>query len=258
MLNFEVALNQFEIFILILMRMASFVFAAPFFNISGTPQRTKVGFSFFLSVLVYSLHMDMAVSYNGVIEYAAIVLQEAAVGLLLGAVTSFCVQIIMFSGKIIDMDIGIAMAQIYNPTTHMQVGIMGNFYYYILMLLLIISGLHRYLVAAIVETYNVIPVGGVKFSTTIYTDILGFISDYFVIGFRIAIPVFAAMLLLNCILAIIAKVSPQMNMFVIGIQLKLFVGIMVIYFTIVMLPAVSNFILDEIEAIFASLVRGMS
>lgn len=258
MLNFEVALNQFEIFILILMRMASFVFAAPFFNISGTPQRTKVGFSFFLSVLVYSLHMDMAVSYNGVIEYAAIVLQEVAVGLLLGAVTSFCVQIIMFSGKIIDMDIGIAMAQIYDPTTHMQVGIMGNFYYYMLMLLLIISGLHRYLVAAIVETYNVIPVGGVKFSTTIYTDILGFISDYFIIGFRIAIPVFAAMLLLNCILAILAKVSPQMNMFVIGIQLKLLVGIMVIYFTIVMLPAVSNFILDEIEAIFASLVRGMS
>lgn len=258
MLNFEVALNQFEIFILILMRIASFVFAAPFFNISGTPQRTKVGFSFFLSVLVYSLHMDMAVSYNGVIEYAAIVLKEVAVGLLLGAVTSFCVQIIMFSGKIIDMDIGIAMAQIYDPTTHMQVGIMGNFYYYMLMLLLIVSGLHRYLTAAIVETYNVIPVGGVKFSTTIYTDILGFISDYFVIGFRIAIPVFAAMLLLNCILAILAKVSPQMNMFVIGIQLKLLVGIMVIYFTIVMLPAVSNFILDEIEAIFASLVRGMS
>ena len=222
MLNFEVALNQFEIFILILMRIASFVFAAPFFNISGTPQRTKVGFSFFLSVLVYSLHMDMAVSYNGVIEYAAIVLKEVAVGLLLGAVTSFCVQIIMFSGKIIDMDIGIAMAQIYDPTTHMQVGIMGNFYYYMLMLLLIVSGLHRYLTAAIVETYNVIPVGGVKFSTTIYTDILGFISDYFVIGFRIAIPVFAAMLLLNCILAILAKVSPQMNMFAVGIQIKIF------------------------------------
>lgn len=59
------------------------------------------------------------------------------------------------------------------------------------MLLLIVSGLHRYLVAAIVETYNAIPVGGVKFSSTIYTDILKFVSEYFVIGFRIALPVFA-------------------------------------------------------------------
>ena len=44
-MDFEVALDQFEIFILILMRMASFVYTAPFFNTSGTPQKTKVGFS---------------------------------------------------------------------------------------------------------------------------------------------------------------------------------------------------------------------
>jgi flagellar biosynthesis protein FliR len=79
-----------------------------------------------------------------------------------------------------------------------------------------------------------------------------------VIGFRIALPVFAVMLLVNCILAIMAKVSPQMNMFVVGIQLKLFVGLLVIYFTISMLPAVSGYILEEIETIFAALVRGMS
>ena len=223
MMDFEVALDQFEIFILILMRMASFVYTAPFFNTSGTPQKTKVGFSVFLSILVYSLQgSDVSVSYNGVIGYAALVLEEVAVGLLLGAVTSFCTQIILFSGKIIDMDTGISMAQIYDPTTRMQVGIMGNFYYYLVMLLLIVSGLHRYLVAAIVETYNAIPVGGVKFSSTIYTD------------------------------------SPQMNMFVVGIQLKLFVGLLVIYFTISMLPAVSGYILEEIETIFAALVRGMS
>ena len=259
MMDFEVALDQFEIFILILMRMASFVYTAPFFNTSGTPQKRKVGFSVFLSILVYSLQgSDVSVSYNGVIGYAALVLEEVAVGLLLGAVTSFCTQIILFSGKIIDMDTGISMAQIYDPTTRMQVGIMGNFYYYLVMLLLIVSGLHRYLVAAIVETYNAIPVGGVKFSSTIYTDILKFVSEYFVIGFRIALPVFAVMLLVNCILAIMAKVSPQMNMFVVGIQLKLFVGLLVIYFTISMLPAVSGYILEEIETIFAALVRGMS
>ena len=95
---------------------------------SGTPQKTKVGFSVFLSILVYSLQgSDVSVSYNGVIGYAALVLEEVAVGLLLGAVTSFCTQIILFSGKIIDMDTGISMAQIYDPTTRMQVGIMGNF-----------------------------------------------------------------------------------------------------------------------------------
>lgn len=258
MINYEVALGQFELFVLILMRLASFVFAAPFFNTANVPARFKVGLSLGLSVIVHSLHPDMNVEYNGTIEYVIIVLEEVMIGVLLGAVSSWCVMIIQFAGKIIDMDIGLSMAQLYDPTTRMQVGIMGNFYYYLLMLLLIISGMHRYLLSAIVETYNVIPIGGVKFGASIYTSIIQFMSDYFVIGFRIALPIFASILMLNCILAILARIAPQMNMFVVGMQLKIFVGIFVIFFTIGMLPAVSTFILNEIETLMSALVRGMS
>ena len=257
-MNFTFALEQFELFVLILIRLASFVFAAPFFNMANVPRKVKAGFALCLTVLVYSLFPDMTVEYNGMIDYAIIVVEEMIVGILLGAVTSFCVQIIMFAGKIIDMDIGISMAQLYDPTTRMQVGIMGNFYYYMLMLLLIISGMHRFLIEAIVETYNFIPIGGVKFGAGLYTTIIQFMSEYFVIGFRIALPVFATMLLLNCILAILARIAPQMNMFVVGMQLKIFVGIFVIFFTIRMLPAVSNFIFEEIKDLFSLLVRGMS
>ena len=163
MINYEVALGQLELFVLILIRLASFVYAAPFFNTANVPNRFKIGFSLALSMIVYSLHPDMAVQYDNIIDYCIIVVQELIVGILLGAVSSFAVQIIQFSGKIIDMDIGLSMAQIYDPTTRMQVGIMGNFYYYMLMLLLILSGMHRFLIEAIVETYNVIPIGGVKF-----------------------------------------------------------------------------------------------
>ena len=257
MINYEVALGQFELFVLILIRLASFVFAAPFFNTANVPNRFKIGFSFALSIIVYSINSDMTVQYNNMMDFC-IVVQEVIVGVLLGAVSSFAVQIIQFSGKMIDMDIGISMAQIYDPTTRMQVGIMGNFYYYMLMLLLIISGMHRFLIEAIVETYNFIPIGGVKFGAGLYTTIIQFMSDYFVIGFRIALPVFATMLLLNCILAILARIAPQMNMFVVGMQLKIFVGIFVIFFTIRMLPAVSNFIFEEIKDLFSLLVRGMS
>lgn len=258
MINYEVALTQFEIFVLILMRLASFVSVAPFFNTANTPRRLKIGFSFALTILVFYVQPELAVTYEGVIEFAAIVVKEVVVGLILGAMTAFCVQIIMFAGKIIDMDIGISMAQIYDPTTRMQVGIMGNFYYYLLMLLLILSGLHRYLVAAIVETFRVIPLGSAKFGGSIITTVISFMKDYFIIGFRIALPIFAAILMLNCILAILAKVAPQMNMFVVGMQLKLTVGILVIFFTISMMPAVSSFILEEIKSIMAALVRGMS
>lgn len=258
MINYDVALGQFEIFILILIRIATFIYVAPFFNIAHTPAKLKIGFAVVVSVLVFELNADMTVDYSGLLDYAVIVMKEAVVGLLLGAMTSFCVQIIMFAGRMIDLDIGLSMASLFDPTTKAQVGIMGNLYYYTLMLLLIISGLHRYLITAIVDTYEVIPVNGVKFSTSIYDTVINFMSDYFVIGFRIALPVFASILLLNCVLAILAKIAPQMNMFVVGMQLKILTGIVVIFAVIVMLPEVSNFIYTEINTILVSLVKGMS
>ena len=56
MINYEVALGQFELFVLILIRLASFVFAAPFFNTANVPNRFKIGFSFALSIIVYSIN----------------------------------------------------------------------------------------------------------------------------------------------------------------------------------------------------------
>ena len=190
MIQYEVALEQLEIFVLILMRIASFIYVAPFFNTANVPRRTKIGLAFFVTVLVYSVKADMTVEYSGIIGYAVVVLQEVAVGLILGAMASFCVQIIMFAGKMIDMDTGLAMAQIMDPTTNVQVGIFGNFITIYTSSASDGIGLYRYLISAIVETYNVIPIGQVKFSASIYNDIIGFMSDYFVIGFRIALPVF--------------------------------------------------------------------
>lgn len=258
MINYNIALKDFELFILILMRLATFIFAAPFFNMANTPQRLKVGFALVMAIFVFQLGPQMAYEYTGLFDYTAIVIKECIVGLILGVMTSFCVQIIMFAGRMIDLDIGLAMASLYDPTTKAQVGIMGNMYYYTLMLLLIITGLHRYLVTAIIDTYSVIPIGGVKFNPSLYDTVIKFMGDYFVIGFRIALPVFATILLLNCILAILARIAPQMNMFVVGMQLKIFTGIAVIFVVIVMLSSVSNFIYLEIKNIMVSLVEGMS
>ncbi len=258
MIEYSYALDKFEIFILILMRIATFIYVAPIFNTSGVPRRVKIGVSFFISVLVFSINPNLTVSYDGVLEYAFIVLKEFGVGILTGLICAFCVQIILFAGKVIDMETGLSMAQIFDPTTRIQVGIFGNLYHYMLILLLLTSGLHRYLIEAIVETYKVIPIGKAVINASLYPDIIGFMSDYFVIGFRIALPVFACTILLNVVLAILARVSPQMNMFVVGMQLKIFVGIIAIFFTISMLPSVSIYIETETKTMLNEIVKGLT
>ena len=71
------------------------------------------------------------------------------------------------------------------------------------------------------------------------------IGEYFVLGFRIVLPVFAAMLIVNSVLAILARVAPQLSMFVIGIQLKVFVGLAVMVVMIKMIPGIASLIFDK-------------
>ena len=74
-----------------------------------------------------------------------------------------------------------------------------------------------------------------------------FLRDYLALGFRLCLPVFASMLLLNAILGILAKVSPQLNMFAVGIQLKILMGLGVLFLTVGMLPTASTAILSEMK-----------
>ena len=65
------------------------------------------------------------------------------------------------------------------------------------------------------------------------------------------------MIMLNAILGILAKVSPQMNMFAVGIQIKVLVGISVLFLTTGMLPGAADFIFRQMKKMVVSFVEGM-
>ena len=234
--------NTIEYLLLILVRVSSFVFIAPFYGDNGVPSRVKVSISLWISVLLFYSMPVTELQYESVIDYAALVIKESIVGLLIGFSAFICNNIIHFSGKIIDMEIGLSMAEIFDPATMSSVGMTGSLYYYLLMLMMIVSNMHIFLLNALVDSYSLIPIGGIKLGNTMYDTVLGFMSNYFIIGFRIVLPVFASILLLNCVLGIMARVAPQMNMFAVGMQLKVMVGLFVLFITDSVLPVLANFI----------------
>ncbi|MBR5789528.1 MAG: flagellar biosynthetic protein FliR, partial [Lachnospiraceae bacterium] len=79
----------------------------------------------------------------------------------------------------------------------------------------------------------------------LFASMTRFMMDTFIIAFRIFLPIFAVIMILNVILGILAKVAPQMNMFAVGMQIKLLVGLLVMFVTVFMLPDVANFIFKE-------------
>ncbi len=150
------------------------------------------------------------------------------------------------------------MSNLVDPTTKEMSSITGVFYQYVIMLMLIISGMYQYILKALIETFTLIPVNGAVFqSEQLLTAVLLFMKDYILIGFRICLPVFAIMLLLNAVLGILAKVSPQMNMFAVGMQLKVLVGLCVLFFTTGMIPGISDFIFTEMKKMMVTFVQTM-
>ena len=226
---------------------------------ANTPNRVKIGVSVVLSYLIYQvLYPHDNIVYNTILGYSALILKEAGAGLCLGAMTNFCSSIVIFAGRIVDMDMGLAMANIFDPTTRDQVSLTGQLFNYGVLMMLIVSGMHRYLIKAFIEAYEVVPVGSVVMNgDRLLNAILTFLIDYIVIGFRICLPIFAAILIVNAVLGILAKIAPQMNMFSVGIQIKLFVGLTILLLTTAMLPSAASFIFEELKKMMVLVVESL-
>lgn len=259
MLHFSFSTTELEIFLLLFARVTGFIATAPFYGMSNTPNRIKIGLGFFVSVLLYYMTLPHTpVSYTTLLGYAAIVLKETVVGVLIGLGANLCMMIVNFAGSLIDMEIGLAMMQEYDPTTRQQMSLSSVYYQYMILLLLLVSGMHRYILRALMETYELIPIDGAVFRMNrLLESMIAFMGQYLTIGFRICLPVFVATMMLNAILGILAKVAPQMNMFAVGIQLKLLLGLIVMFLTVGMLPGAADLIYDATRRMIVSMVEGL-
>lgn len=259
MVDFTFPIEELEYFLLIMTRVTCFIFIAPFFSMQNTPRQLRIGLGFFISILLYYMtEPHVYPVFDTVLDMATVILKEAAAGLLIGLGANLCSSIVLFAGRVIDMEMGFAMANQMDPTTRENATLTGVYYQNMVMLLMIVTGMYQYFVSALAETFILIPVGQVNFNFDhILSTFVQFLGDYMVIGMKICLPVFCTIMLLNAILGILAKVAPQMNMFAVGIQLKVFTGLSVLFLTVALLPDAANMIFTQMKRMVVAFVEGM-
>lgn len=225
---------------------------------SNTPRRVRIGLGILITILLYRIVPYEALEYETLLGYFIIVMKEAVAGLLIGFAANLCSTIVSFAGHIADMEMGLSMSSMLDPSTNQTSTISGIYYNYMVLLMLMISGMEHYLLKALAESYTLIPVNGAIFKTDeLMSAMVGFMSDYIIIGFRICLPIFAVMIVLNAVLGVLAKVSPQLNMFAVGMQMKVLVGISILFLSTAMLPGAANFIYDQMKRVVVSFVETM-
>lgn len=257
MIDISISQLNLEYLLLVLVRITAFVYIAPFFGQNNVPQQVKLGLSVFLSLIVFNLTMQEVPQYDNVLDYAALVVMESIAGLLIGFSAYICNMIIVFAGRMIDTDIGLSMSQMFDPTTNSQTTISGSMYQYFILMLMLVSNMHIFLLNAIMDSFKLIPVGGISPGITIYSTMIGFLKDYFIIGFRIVLPIFVVTLLLNCAMGIMTKIATQIHMFSVGIQIKVLGGLLVLFLTVSLLPSIANFIFEKMQDMVKSMINSM-
>ncbi len=254
----EFTVENLEYYLLVLVRIAAFVGTAPLFRNNSISMQMKAAISVMLTVIVIPLVPVVELNYVGIIGYSVLILKEFAVGAILGFMCNACTYIMSFGGQLMDIDMGLSMASTFDPVNAMQVTVTATIYNTLFMIVFISTNLHYYLIKAIVDTFKYFNVSQEVFPENMLQVGVEFIVNFFVLAFRIMLPMFCAMFLINIILGILARVAPQMNMFVVGMQIKVLVGILILVLLVQTIPTVSDYVFTEMKQVMTDIINGLT
>lgn len=234
----EILMNRYELLLIVIVRCSGIFLISPFFSSQNIPNRIKIGMTLFLSLIISS---SLDISMEGLeIPMVILILKELLVGVTIGFISSISISAFYVMGQIVDMSIGFGMVNVIDPQNRIQVPLMGNFYYMLALLLLITFDGHHVIINSIADSYKYIPLGGFKLDENMVFSILDLASNVFEIGFKLSLPVVAIVFLLDLLLGIMVRTIPQMNVFVIGLPMKIFIGLVIILVTIPIFNAITN------------------
>lgn len=223
MLDFQ----QLTTWLLIFTRMASFIAVAPFFSVKGVPVLAKAGLAVFLTIATASLVPEVA-SSSSAFAYTLELVRETVVGLSLGFTANMIFQAVKIGGELIDLQMGFAMANIFDPFSGSRVTLMGQFqYYYATLLFLVLNG-HHSLILAMVKSYQIVPLAGAQMSGLLVEQMLNIFVGMFAIALKIAVPVMAVLIISDISLGLVARTVPQLNVFILGFPVKAALGMLVV------------------------------
>ena len=254
----DFTVENLEYYMLVVVRIAGFVGTAPLFNNRALSMQMKVAVSIMLSAVIIPMTPVVAIQYSGIVGFSALIVKELAVGLILGFMCTCCTYIMNFAGQLMDIDMGLSMASTFDPINNTQVTVTGLIYNAMFMLTLVATNLHYYIIRAILDTFKYFNVSEEVFPRNMVEVGVNFIINFFLIAFRIMLPIFCGMFLINIVLGILARIAPQMNMFVVGMQIKLLVGFMILLLLVQTLPTVSDFVFTEMKNVITDVIQGLT
>ena len=244
--------GTFTLFLYILMRMSGFVLFSPIFGRNGFPAVFQAGFIGMLSMVTLNLYGGGVPLPENLLVFAVKLLAELSVGLCFGLVMRFFFYIAEQGGEIVDSQMGLSMARMYDPSSQTQMTVTANLYNTMMLLLFFTENGHITLLRLMLTSGEILPFGQAALNPELYrcTELF---AHCVILALKLAFPVLGAELLGQIGMGVLNKVIPQINVFVINIDLKVLIGFAML---LLLLTPASRFLL-EAEADMLRELRGL-
>lgn len=239
--------------VLVFTRIAAMFGVIPIFGAKNTPTITKIGLVFFISIIMVPMQLNnIDASIDTVLELGVIIIQEAIIGFSMGLIVLITMNVFYLTGSLIDRHIGFALVSVISAQDEAHMPVSANMYYIFALMIFLVTNVHHLLIKAIYDSYVMMPIGSAPMFRLIafnYTEIM---RNTFIIGFRMAAPFILTVLIANILLGLLSKAMPGMNVFMIGMPLKILVGLYLMYILMGLYP---NFIVHIFEVMMEHIYR---
>ena len=224
-------IGRFMVFTLILARTGALVMTAPIFGSLAIPRRVRGLLAVTMSLLVTPVYLGSSVaSVEHLGEYGRMLINEALIGLLLGAGMNILFAGIQVAGQVVSQMSGLSLADVFNPGFDEEVSVFSQLFYFLTLAVFVAVGGHRMLTEALLQTFAWAPPGHAALGDDFLEVVCKLVSQSFALGIRAAAPVLIAMLLSTLVLGLISRTVPQINIISVGFGLNsiLLIGVLLL------------------------------
>lgn len=209
---------------LIATRLMGMLMAMPVFSLRGAPALPRM-----IGAILLAMIMAPATPGTPIPATLAGIIGGLVGELLLGTLIGGTVRIIFdalaLAGQLIGSQTGQAAALQFDPTLNIAQGPLGRLAAMLAAVVFLGNDLHLQMVVALSDSFHLVPPGGAADVIGASRAWIGLGEVMIQTGFRLASPIITLVFLINLFIAVVTKLSPQMNIFFsMGFILTIFGG----------------------------------
>lgn len=218
--------QQFQAFILILVRVAGIIFMMPVLSAKGVPNITKIGLCLLVSLILLPLvHIAPAIATENILSLAILLVKELLLGFVLGLLLKLVFTGIQIAGQMMGFQMGFGVASVMDPQLGQETPLLSEIGYLVSLLIFLAIDGHHMFFKTLVYSFQVLQPGQISITVGTYERVLAASGGMFTIAVKTMAPVTAILLFIQVSLGILAKAVPQMNILAVSFPLTICVGL---------------------------------